>query len=503
MEPSTCRASNHVLDRCWIIPLVAACVTFTASLLESSKGYLYILYMENFSTDHGEASWPASVLSASVHLSGFALTLLQNKMSVFYMTLITIGACGAGATAGAFCPNIAWMTVAVGAIYGVGFGGTITCFSMYTLTYFDKYRATATAVKHASWSAAGLTGPSMLSVLYGYYGLHGALLLSGAFVIQSAPLALLLRRPRPLNIWRRKCGTKYISVVSSKLPKPGPRIERNSETLSSRSSPTSPAPLAPDTRLCISLSLKNLCALFGKPELYVLVTLLATFEWSTSLHGTTAADYGRAKGAPLEEAKHVLTVGAFGYLVGRTVVPFAADRIQFSRVPLAVAALVTSLLSFIAPSVIASFQCFVALNMLLGICQGYVSCIRTVLISEYLGVQCLAVTNGSHLNRKCCKVSKNLHQPPDATRPVAAAAAAAHSPLETVPPLFHHSKPATARTTAVTGPDLAPGAQDPAQLIAEAADLARTHVDRDPVQPYELLQDPVRLARAPEQYLRR
>ncbi|KAH6924690.1 hypothetical protein HPB50_022085 [Hyalomma asiaticum] len=111
--------------------------------------------------------------------------------------------------------------------------------------------------------------------------------------------------------------------------------------------------------------------------------------------------------------------------------------------------------------------------------------------------------SASHLNRKCCKVSKNLHQPPDATRPVAAAAAAAHSPLETVPPLFHHSKPATARTTAVTGPDLAPGAQDPAQLIAEAADLARTHVDRDPVQPYELLQDPVRLARAPEQYLRR
>ncbi|KAH6938804.1 hypothetical protein HPB50_012912 [Hyalomma asiaticum] len=109
----------------------------------------------------------------------------------------------------------------------------------------------------------------------------------------------------------------------------------------------------------------------------------------------------------------------------------------------------------------------------------------------------------SHLNRKCSKLPKNLHQPPDATRPVAAAAAAAHSPLETVPPLFLHSKPATARTTAVTGPDLAPGAQDPAQLIAEAADLAHTHVDRDPVEPYEPLQDPVRLARAPEQYLRR
>ncbi|KAH6945938.1 hypothetical protein HPB50_010799 [Hyalomma asiaticum] len=101
------------------------------------------------------------------------------------------------------------------------------------------------------------------------------------------------------------------------------------------------------------------------------------------------------------------------------------------------------------------------------------------------------------------QVSKNLHRPPDATRHVAAAAAAAHRALKTVPHLFHHSKLVTARTTAVTGPDHAPGAQDPAQLIAVSADLAPTHGDRDPVQPYEPIQDPVRLAKALEQYLRR
>ncbi|KAH6924529.1 hypothetical protein HPB50_019300 [Hyalomma asiaticum] len=42
----------------------------------------------------------------------------------------------------------------------------------------------------------------------------------------------------------------------------------------------------------------------------------------------------------------------------------------------------------------------------------------------------------------------------------------------------------------------------PVQLIAESADLAPTHVGRDPVQPFEPLQDPVRLAKALEQYLR-
>ncbi|KAH6925582.1 hypothetical protein HPB50_007605 [Hyalomma asiaticum] len=111
-------------------------------------------------------------------------------------------------------------------------------------------------------------------------------------------------------------------------------------------------------------------------------------------------------------------------------------------------------------------------------------------------------STGDHLNRKCNKVSKNLHRPPDATRHVAAAAAATHHPLKIFPHLFHHSKPATARRTDVTGPDLAPGAQDRAQLIVVST--SRSHKrDLDPVQPYEPLQDPVRLAKVLEQYLRR
>nr|XP_054921187.1 uncharacterized protein LOC126519145 [Dermacentor andersoni] len=118
MESSGCRASSYLTDRCWIIPVVAGCVTFAASLLESSRGYLYVLYMEKFNADHGAASWPDSILVASEHLSGFAITLLQNKLSVFSITVLSVAACGGGAIAGAFCPNITWMTVAVGGLYG-------------------------------------------------------------------------------------------------------------------------------------------------------------------------------------------------------------------------------------------------------------------------------------------------------------------------------------------------------------------------------------------------
>ncbi|KAL1442674.1 hypothetical protein MTO96_007755 [Rhipicephalus appendiculatus] len=350
--------------------------------------------MEKFSIDHGTATWPDSIGAASMHLSGFAITLLQNKLSVFYITLLSIGACGAGAIAGSFSPDIAWMTVAVGGLYGIGFGALLTCFSMYALTYFDKYRATANAAKYASWSAAGLVSPSLMSVLSGYYDLYGALLLSGAFIIQFAPLALLLRQPRPMSIWRKKHGDSNNDVVSHKQPKLDPALKCSSRSMSPQCSSASSPNQQPDTRVCITLSMKNTRELFTTLEFYVLVALLVTFDWSTSVHGTTAVDYGRAKGAQLEDAKYVSTVEAFGYLVGRTAVPFAADRIPFSRAPFAVAALVTSFLSFLAQSVIKSFNGFVALNAILGACQGYVSCVRAVLISEYLGIQCLPLAAG-------------------------------------------------------------------------------------------------------------
>ncbi|KAH7933389.1 hypothetical protein HPB49_012121 [Dermacentor silvarum] len=325
---------------------------------------------------------------------GFVITLLQNKLSVFYITILSIAACGGGVIAGAFCPNIIWMTVAVGGLYGMGFGATITCFSMYTLAYFDKYRATATAVKYAAWSAAGLTGPSIMSFLAGYYGLNGALLLSGAFIIQGAPLVLLLRRPRPFIIWRNLRSAASNDDSSANMTKPHQTSECSSPIPSSQSFTEAPTTQLQDTGLCVALSKKNVSALFHTLDFYILVAFLVLFDWSTSVHSTTAVDYGQTTGAPLEKAKFVLTTTAFGYLVGRTVVPFAADRIPFSRAPFAVAALATSFLTFLVPSMIESFDWFVALNMILGICQGYVSCIRGVLISEYLGIHRLPVMAG-------------------------------------------------------------------------------------------------------------
>ncbi|KAL1442335.1 hypothetical protein MTO96_030851 [Rhipicephalus appendiculatus] len=236
--------SSYVQDRCWSIPVIAACTTFLISVVHSSRGYLYVLYMDTYGISHGTASWPDSILVLTQNLSGFAITLLQNRLSLFSMTVLSASFCAGGIIVSAFAPNIVWTAVAVGGLYGT---------------------------------------------------------------------------------------------------------------------------------------------LFKTPESYALTLLYVVFDWSQSVLLTTAADYATDKGATLEKAKFVLTAIALGNLVGRTAIPWLADRISFSRAPFAVAGLVASFLSFVAASLSTSFESFAAFSAMLGVFQGYVDCIRTVIFAEYLG----------------------------------------------------------------------------------------------------------------------
>ncbi|KAL1469650.1 hypothetical protein MTO96_040954 [Rhipicephalus appendiculatus] len=70
MDSTTLRNSlSDVQDRCWSIPIIAACATFLIAAVDSSRGYLYVLYMDTYGISHGTASWPDSISMVTVNLS--------------------------------------------------------------------------------------------------------------------------------------------------------------------------------------------------------------------------------------------------------------------------------------------------------------------------------------------------------------------------------------------------------------------------------------------------
>ncbi|KAH7957385.1 hypothetical protein HPB52_018379 [Rhipicephalus sanguineus] len=65
--------------------------------------------------------------------------------------------------------------------------------SIYTMLFFDKYRATAQAFISCAQGAAGMAGQALLSSLEETYGFAGALAIFGGILLHAVPLSMLLK----------------------------------------------------------------------------------------------------------------------------------------------------------------------------------------------------------------------------------------------------------------------------------------------------------------------
>ncbi|KAL1443241.1 hypothetical protein MTO96_030359 [Rhipicephalus appendiculatus] len=188
------------LDTCWAVPVAAACITFLSCIVSSSYGYLYVLFMEELHVDREEAAWPQTALVISGGCVGLLVSVVQKKFSIYHITLVGGFITSAGVLVSSFAPNIAWLSVTFGVIQGAGVGTTLLGVAMYLLLYFDKYKATATAIKDIGTVAAGVAGVPWISLCVKKYGLQGSLLLSAGLILHILPLVMIMRTPRSFQI---------------------------------------------------------------------------------------------------------------------------------------------------------------------------------------------------------------------------------------------------------------------------------------------------------------
>lgn len=443
---------------------MAMCASFLICMAQSSTGYLYVLFMDKYQINREMASWPESIIMFCQNLGGFLVSLLLTKISIYSVALIAASVACVGLVCAAFAPNITWMSVALGAIYGTGYGSSAVSFSVFTMLYFDKYRATATSLKYVGWAASGLAGPLVLSALATNYGLGGTLLLSASITLHAVPLVMFLKSPRPITL---NCTQRKSLTSKTKIGERGPQNEGESDR--QERDPKAP-PLTDKTALsprvkaefrtqqhavlasqinaldsisavcetraasasspssgkhagCVTSptavtdskgfgrhyrffrerdqhaqktwakqstfvdSISRQLTLFRKPAFYVLLVSYALCDCCLSMHTATTVDYGRDKGATLEDATLVITYNALGQFLGRIVLPFTSDRVANGRCKFTVACFAAAAVWYGALSVVRSFLAFVALNTALGLSEGFVSCIRSVLVNDYLGVE--------------------------------------------------------------------------------------------------------------------
>ncbi|KAH7957220.1 hypothetical protein HPB52_016223 [Rhipicephalus sanguineus] len=405
-----------VKDHCWSVPIVAACCAFVTLFTSSSSGLTYILFMEEFHISHEQAAWPQS-------------------------TFVVVGNC-----------------------IGAGSGMLITSLSLYTLTYFERYRATATAFKYAGAALSGIVGPSLMGYLAENYGCKGSLLLAGGIAANAIPLLMLLKNPEPLTlpaccrrrkasestmsdrtgaslqtmkaashalvpalnaIYRReRAGEEPHSLSSLKQPSTMELSDKNTaskrnqlppDTHQSETKEKSQAPAQvkslqgqgkaahrdepnqPDKPLMVRAPnfLAHCGTLLRSGTLYVLLVCFVLMDFVAHMHETIIVEYGvDKKVGTLKQCNQLQTFNAVGQLSGRLAVPWLSDKMPLSRCAFTSANLLIVAACLLFTSFVQDYVTLSLFTAVIGVCEGYLLCIKVVLVGEYLGVESLGLVSG-------------------------------------------------------------------------------------------------------------
>nr|XP_054923385.1 monocarboxylate transporter 6-like isoform X1 [Dermacentor andersoni] len=150
------------MDRCWSVPLASALSAFLLVMNSSCYGFLYVLFMKKYGISHAEAAWPSSALVIAGSSVRIVVSQLQDKVSVYHITLVGGLLASLGLVASAFTPDIVWMSVTFGVLHGAGIGTALLGFSLYILLYFEKYSGTAFAIMWIARATSGMAGTPLL-----------------------------------------------------------------------------------------------------------------------------------------------------------------------------------------------------------------------------------------------------------------------------------------------------------------------------------------------------
>ncbi|KAK8788162.1 hypothetical protein V5799_022062 [Amblyomma americanum] len=251
------------------------------------------------------------------------------------------------------------------------------------MLYFQKYRAVAGSFIYASWSISGIVGQFVFARLVDTYALEGALLILGGVLMHATPIVMLARNPNFLH-----CNS---TRSEESLPTTLTTAANSAETTSNGASHRKDGILESGEDRSLKPPdigfLRHAVALLRSPAFYILMVTTSTADYTYVEFAKTIVDYGNDKGLELDKATQLITYSSVGQLVGRVVVPFLADVRPALRGPLYALSFLAMFACLTALPHASSFPFVVALAVLVGIAQGYIMCIKYVIVAEFVGVE--------------------------------------------------------------------------------------------------------------------
>ncbi|XP_037565989.1 monocarboxylate transporter 9-like [Dermacentor silvarum] len=330
-KPATARRKSEYggrenMDRNWGIAVAAAVASFFNLATQINSGFFFVAIMDTFAVGHSNASWPESVFTIMTYSGSLIVVVLQRHFTVSQITLLGSLMLWIPLIGAAFAPNITMMTLALGALHGMGAGIVLVSFMVTLGLHFDKYLAVASGLRDAGTTLCAFVFPSLLSFLNSRYCLRGTLLVYSALAMNVTVVALFLW-VRVRESERQDCPEGPRPVLKTTKKEGVFMLSKSQMTLN-----TFPKAVRGDNECEESFaSFLRKLAILRAPSFYVVV-LGATVEiYGYTVFLETIDSYALDKGASRPQADMAITYATIAEIVGYVGVPLIADMNFVSR----------------------------------------------------------------------------------------------------------------------------------------------------------------------------
>ncbi|KAL1482212.1 hypothetical protein MTO96_033954 [Rhipicephalus appendiculatus] len=373
-------------DECWHVAVVAGLLTCLAAALTRSSGFLYVGIMEQYGVDHEKASWPIALSAVLNNMAGLiagpicqkigAVPVLHAGCVIMWVSLI----------ASSFSPNITWLALTMGALFGIGCGTTFMTLHVLVNQHFQKYTGLALGIMYTGCTASAFIFPRLLLFLASTYGFRGSMLIFGGIVMHATALALLLRDPH----WvQRNSNLKKPTHADAKEGIFTVESKQNSVSEDFQKQTSIDNQRRPDpTSLAYGLTV------LSSPMLYVILFTYIVLNFNFGVFMTTVVDFAIDRGSTVTSAVNIVPLFSITDTVGRLGLPVLADRGYIRRSTLAMLNYILMAVSMLALPFSSSYTSMLAVCMCIAMFQGCGIPLYPALMAEYVGIERLPIGYG-------------------------------------------------------------------------------------------------------------
>ncbi|CAN7985334.1 unnamed protein product [Ixodes hexagonus] len=283
-----------------------------------------------------------------------------------------------GIISSSFAPNILWVSMTQGILFGFGCGLVTMMLPVIITQYFDKYKGLAFGITFSGSTISAFVFPRLLLFLRETYNFKNSIMIFGAILMHATAVSLTLKEPE----WTRK------KRHQDKRPKQIVYTVENRDNKSASSpSRQEKVGLAPG-------SLRHGLTVLCYPMFYIILTSFILFAYNVDVFMTTIVDFARDRGSSVSDAVSLIPLFSITDTFGRLCLPVLADRGYLRRSTLAMINYgLMGVILLILPRV-DSYIGLVSMCLCLGIFIGCGVSTYPALMAEYVDMQRLPISYG-------------------------------------------------------------------------------------------------------------